>query len=106
MGVLTPEQNALPDTLCLLIDRVFEVPSNILLKTVAPSKWIAFLMLGWGVITMGLGGAQSYGAVAGVRFLLGTFEAGMRIQVYHVKMVRTSSNLFNRVVSWPCLLLK
>jgi hypothetical protein len=53
---------------------LFEVPSNILLKKLSPSKWIAFLMLSWGAITMGLGGAHSYGTVTGIRFLLGVFE--------------------------------
>lgn len=56
---------------------LFEVPSNILLKKLRPSRWIAFLMFSWGAITIGLGGANSYGAVTGVRFLLGVFEAGL-----------------------------
>lgn len=34
-------------------------------------------MFSWGAITMGLGGAQNYAQVAGVRFLLGVFEAGL-----------------------------
>lgn len=56
---------------------LFEVPSNILLKKLRPSRWIAFLMFGWGALTVGLGGVHSYAAVTVVRFLLGVFEAGL-----------------------------
>ncbi|KAJ7092436.1 putative MFS transporter [Mycena belliarum] len=55
----------------------FEVPSNYLLKKLNPSRWIAFLMLAWGALTMGLGGTKSYAEVTVVRFLLGVFEAGL-----------------------------
>ncbi|CCO36059.1 putative transporter C1002,16c [Rhizoctonia solani AG-1 IB] len=55
----------------------FEVPSNYCLKRFGPSRWIAFLMFSWGAITISLGVVQSYSALAGVRFLLGTFEAGL-----------------------------
>ena len=56
---------------------LFEVPSNVLLKKLKPSRWIAFLMFGWGACTIGLGGAQNYATVTAVRFLLGMFEAGL-----------------------------
>ncbi|UNI23104.1 hypothetical protein JDV02_008944 [Purpureocillium takamizusanense] len=56
---------------------VFEVPSNYFLKRLRPSRWIAFLMLSWGAITMGLGGTHNYPSVTAVRFLLGVFEAGL-----------------------------
>ncbi|KAI1305631.1 putative MFS transporter [Xylaria venustula] len=56
---------------------VFEVPSNILLKRLRPSRWIAFLMFSWGALTIGLGGVNSYASLTVVRFLLGVFEAGL-----------------------------
>lgn len=56
---------------------IFETPSNILLKELRPSRWIAFLMLSWAAITMGLGGVHNYAEVAVLRFLLGAFEAGL-----------------------------
>ncbi|KAG6001239.1 hypothetical protein E4U43_001375 [Claviceps pusilla] len=56
---------------------VFEVPSNYFLKKMRPSRWIAFLMLAWGSITMGLAGTHSFASVTVVRFLLGVFEAGL-----------------------------
>lgn len=54
---------------------LFEVPSNILLKKFRPSRWLAFLMGSWGLITIGIGGVHSYAQITGVRFLLGVFEA-------------------------------
>lgn len=61
----------------LIAYAVFEVPSNYMLKRLSPSTWIAFLMLAWGALTMGLGGTHSYASVTAVRFLLGAFEAGL-----------------------------
>nr|A0A089FNE5.1 RecName: Full=MFS transporter prlL; AltName: Full=Pyrrolocin biosynthesis protein L [fungal sp. NRRL 50135]AIP87508.1 putative MFS transporter [fungal sp. NRRL 50135] len=56
---------------------LFEVPSNVLLKKLHPSRWIAILMFSWGAISMGLAGAHNYATVTVVRFLLGIFEAGL-----------------------------
>ncbi|KAI1823956.1 MFS general substrate transporter [Xylaria intraflava] len=56
---------------------LFEVPSNILLKKFRPSRWLAFLMFAWGLITIGIGGVHNYGQITGVRFLLGVVEAGL-----------------------------
>ncbi|KAJ7123752.1 putative MFS transporter [Mycena epipterygia] len=61
----------------LIAYAIFEVPSNMLLKKLSPSRWIAFLMFSWGALTMGLGGTKSFAAVTVVRFLLGAFEAGL-----------------------------
>lgn len=49
---------------------------TVLLKKLRPSRWIAFLMLGWGICSMGLSGAHNFATVAALRFLLGVFEAG------------------------------
>ncbi|KAH6673117.1 MFS transporter [Halenospora varia] len=56
---------------------IFEVPSNYFLKKLSPSKWISFLMFSWGVVTIGLGGAQNFASVTAIRFILGMFEAGL-----------------------------
>ncbi|KAL5333186.1 major facilitator superfamily domain-containing protein [Aspergillus crustosus] len=61
----------------LIAYAIFEVPSNFLLKKLRPSRWIAFLMLSWGAVTMGLGGVHSFAQVTGLRFLLGVMEAGL-----------------------------
>ncbi|PHH77431.1 hypothetical protein CDD80_600 [Ophiocordyceps camponoti-rufipedis] len=56
---------------------IFEVPSNMLLKKLRPSRWLAFLMFGWGAMTISLSGTHSFATVTAVRFLLGVFEAGL-----------------------------
>ncbi|KAL2793516.1 major facilitator superfamily domain-containing protein [Aspergillus keveii] len=56
---------------------IFDIPSNYFLKKLRPSRWIAFLMLSWGATTIGLGGANNYAQVTGIRFLLGVSEAGL-----------------------------
>ncbi|KAL3475292.1 major facilitator superfamily domain-containing protein [Aspergillus californicus] len=61
----------------LIAYALFEVPSNYFLKKLRPSRWIAFLMLSWGAVTMGLGGVHNYAQVTGLRFLLGVMEAGL-----------------------------
>jgi len=55
---------------------LFEVPSNILIKKVAPSTWLAGLMFFWGVITIGQGLITTNGGLQAMRFLLGFFESG------------------------------
>ncbi|KAG9125754.1 hypothetical protein FRC07_006336 [Ceratobasidium sp. 392] len=61
----------------LIAYALFEVPSNYCLKMIRPSRWIAFLMLSWGSLTIGMGGVRSFGSLTAVRFLLGAFEAGL-----------------------------
>ena len=56
---------------------IFEVPSNMLLKKLRPSRWIAFLMFMWGTFTMCLGACNTFSQVSAVRFLLGMAEAGL-----------------------------
>ncbi|PBK99763.1 MFS general substrate transporter [Armillaria gallica] len=56
---------------------LFEVPSNILLKRLRPSIWLSTLILLWGVTMTVQGLVHNYGSLLGVRWLLGTFEAGL-----------------------------
>ncbi|KAF2169761.1 hypothetical protein M409DRAFT_64778 [Zasmidium cellare ATCC 36951] len=55
---------------------LFEVPSNILIKRMAPSTWIAIIMTLWGITTIGQGLVRTNGGLQAMRFLLGLFEAG------------------------------
>ncbi|KAL8693391.1 MAG: hypothetical protein Q9218_001783 [Villophora microphyllina] len=55
---------------------LFEVPSNILIRKVAPSAWISVNMTCWGIITVCMGLTRSYTGLVICRFLLGIFEAG------------------------------
>ena len=55
---------------------LFEIPSNILLKIMRPSRWIAIMMFVWGVIMTLTGIVNSYEGLVVVRFFLGLAEAG------------------------------
>jgi hypothetical protein len=41
-----------------------------------PSRWIATIMLAWGVVMTLMGVVQSYGGLLAARFFLGITEAG------------------------------
>ena len=56
---------------------LLEVPSNLVLKRVAPSTWLAGIMVLWGVCTVGQGVVRGFGGLVGMRVLVGGFEAGL-----------------------------
>ncbi|KAI0355551.1 MFS general substrate transporter [Trametes cingulata] len=56
---------------------IFETPSNYLLKKYKPSRWLAFLMFGWGAMTIIMAACQNFASLVAMRFLLGAFEAGL-----------------------------
>ncbi|UJO23810.1 MFS transporter prlL [Fulvia fulva] len=55
---------------------LFEVPSNISIKRIAPSTWISLIMTLWGIATVGQGLIRNNAGLQAMRFLLGLFEAG------------------------------
>ncbi|OJD21305.1 hypothetical protein ACJ73_07354 [Blastomyces percursus] len=55
---------------------VCEVPSNIILKKVAPSTWLSGVMIGWGLVTVFQGITDSFAGLVTCRIFLGIFEAG------------------------------
>lgn len=63
---------------------LFEVPSNVLIKKLRPSRWLASLMFCWGATTMALGATRDFAGVAAARFLLGVFEAGLFPGLIHL----------------------
>ncbi|KAI2602591.1 MFS general substrate transporter [Hypoxylon sp. NC1633] len=56
---------------------LFEVPSNLVLKPLTPSRYIASIAFGWGIIATCTGFVHSYGALIAVRVILGVVEAGL-----------------------------
>ncbi|KAJ3557628.1 hypothetical protein NPX13_g9888 [Xylaria arbuscula] len=56
---------------------LFEVPSNIIIKKVAPSTWLSLIMVLWGIATVGQGLVRNVEGLIATRFLLGLFEAGL-----------------------------
>ncbi|KAK0202559.1 MFS general substrate transporter [Desarmillaria ectypa] len=56
---------------------IFEVPSNVFLKRLRPSIWLSALMFFWGIMMTVQGLVHNYGGLLGMRWMLGTFEAGL-----------------------------
>ncbi|EHY54946.1 putative transporter [Exophiala dermatitidis] len=56
---------------------ICELPSNLVLKTMKPSRWLAFLAVGWGLVATFMGFCQSFGSMIACRLLLGAVEAGL-----------------------------
>jgi MFS family permease len=54
-----------------------ELPSNLVLKKLRPSRWIAFITTAWGIIATMTGIVQSYGGLIACRLLLGAVEGGL-----------------------------
>lgn len=55
---------------------IFEVPSNVLLHRFGARKWIARIMITWGLVTCASMFSGSFKYIATMRFLLGMMEAG------------------------------
>jgi ACS family tartrate transporter-like MFS transporter len=55
---------------------LFEVPSNLILERVGARRWIARIMVSWGVLSAGMALVDGPVAFYVVRFLLGVAEAG------------------------------
>ncbi|EAU32566.1 conserved hypothetical protein [Aspergillus terreus NIH2624] len=56
---------------------LFEVPSNLVIKKLKPSRYIATITVLWGIIATLTGITQKYADLIAVRLLLGIMEAGL-----------------------------
>jgi MFS transporter, ACS family, tartrate transporter len=55
---------------------LFEIPSNVILTKVGARRWIARIMVTWGVVAIGMAFIKTPGQLYGTRLLLGAAEAG------------------------------
>lgn len=55
----------------------FEVPSNLLLKRLRPSRWLPTIMVAWGLVMTLMGLVQNYHGLLVARLFLGVAEAGL-----------------------------
>jgi MFS transporter, ACS family, tartrate transporter len=55
---------------------LFEVPSNLLLEKVGARRWIARIMISWGLMAAAMAFVQGATSFLALRFLLGVAEAG------------------------------
>ncbi|KAI6041323.1 MFS general substrate transporter [Pisolithus marmoratus] len=73
---LTDNQYLLCLTIFFVSYAIFEVPSNIVLKRLRPSRWLSTLMVGWGIMMTVQGLVHNFSGLMAMRWLLGMFEAG------------------------------
>jgi len=57
---------------------LFEIPSNLLCARFGPRKWIARIMITWGLLSAGMMFVATPTQFYVLRFLLGVAEAGLR----------------------------
>lgn len=77
LGNLDSEQWALIISIFYYPYMFLEPPATLLLKRFSPSKWMARIMITWGIISMCQGAAQNYAGLLACRFFLGAAEAGL-----------------------------
>jgi len=72
---------------------IFEVPSNLILARVGARRWIARIMVTWGLVACGMAFIQTPGQLYGMRLLLGMAEAGFTPGIiYYLSRWFPSSN--------------
>jgi MFS family permease len=55
---------------------LLEIPSNIILKIIRPSIWMAILCFAWGLVMTLMGLVNNYEGLIAARFFLGVAECG------------------------------
>ncbi|OAR01925.1 hypothetical protein LLEC1_02383 [Akanthomyces lecanii] len=74
---LTPDQYNWCLTVFFFTYAAFEVPSNLMLKRLRPSRWLPTIMVAWGVVMTLMGIVRSYRGLLATRIFLGVAEAGL-----------------------------
>lgn len=63
---ITDEQYLIALTVFFFPYALFELPSNLVLKRLRPSRWMAFILFVWGTATTLHGVAHNYGGLIGM----------------------------------------
>ncbi|PON22746.1 major facilitator superfamily transporter [Trichoderma gamsii] len=74
---MTPGQYNWCLTVFFFTYAAFEVPSNLLLKKLRPSRWLPLIMVCWGIVMTLMGLVQSFQGLVVARLFLGVTEAGL-----------------------------
>ncbi|KAL9488262.1 hypothetical protein ACSS6W_000539 [Trichoderma asperelloides] len=74
---MTPGQYNWCLTVFFFTYAAFEVPSNLLLKKLRPSRWLPLIMVCWGVVMTLMGLVQNFRGLLIARLFLGVTEAGL-----------------------------
>ncbi|KAG1056171.1 hypothetical protein G6F46_002084 [Rhizopus delemar] len=56
---------------------IFEVPCNMIMKLIGPSKWIPIVMISWGTVMAAMAACKNTAGLLASRFFLGITEAGL-----------------------------
>ncbi|KAI1261869.1 MFS general substrate transporter [Xylariaceae sp. FL1019] len=82
---------------------LLEIPSNILIRRVRPSWYLAGLMTAWGLVNMSMGFIKTYAQLVALRFLLGIFEAGVMPGIIYLTSMYYRRHTFQvRMSSYFC----
>ena len=73
---LSPSQYGFGAGLFFLAYCLFEIPSNLILERVGARRWIARILIGWGIVSMGTALVTDVRSFMAARVLLGIAEAG------------------------------
>lgn len=77
---------------------IFEIPGNALCKYMGPGWFIPLCVIGFGAASIGAAFVHDFNALAGVRFLLGVFEAAMLpANIYYLSRWYTRDELVFRI---------
>ncbi|ORX97937.1 MFS general substrate transporter [Basidiobolus meristosporus CBS 931.73] len=74
---LTAQQSALGVAIFYIGYTVFEIPSNLIMTKVSPSKWLARICITWGAVAGLMALISNAASFFALRFLLGVAEAGL-----------------------------
>ncbi|KAI1827963.1 major facilitator superfamily domain-containing protein [Xylaria intraflava] len=74
---MTNDQYNLCLTVFFFTYAFFEVPSNLLLKRLRPSRWLPTIMVAWGTVMTLMGIVRNFQGLLSARLFLGVAEAGL-----------------------------
>ncbi|KAH7346000.1 high-affinity nicotinic acid transporter-like protein [Pyrenochaeta sp. MPI-SDFR-AT-0127] len=74
---LSPSQFQTAVSILFVTYILSELPSNLVLKKLRPSRWIAFITVAWGITATLTGIVQNYGGLIACRLVLGAVEGGL-----------------------------
>jgi len=80
-----------------------DVPSNWLIKRVGAGYYLPGLVIGWGIISVGIGFVRTYESLLAVRFLLGIMEGGLLGgMILYLSMFYRRHQLMRRIGLFYC----
>ena len=79
---------------------VFEIPSNLLLYKVGARRWLARIMVSWGLVSAATAFVVGPNSFYGLRFLLGVMEAGFFPGETYFLAARFPAQYRTRMLAW------